>query len=189
MFIQVKKEGMMSFRRLKEKIKSMGKGKLLFRIMCVLISVFFVITVFKVVWFLKNRQAIKKYLEKEKEQKELIFAQGQEGKTERTKGKDVSGEDISGIVRYAGMVRIFYAGDEKSRMVVYEVKAAKSELLKFYKKEMSSGGWKEDKELSIEKQALTYVKGNREVQIMINSGKFNKNKIATVVFLSQNVEK
>jgi preprotein translocase subunit SecG len=179
----------MFFHRLKERIKSMGKGKLLFRIMCVLMSVFFVITVFKVVWFLKNRQAIKKYLEKEKEQKQLIFAESQEGKTERTKGKDVSGEDISGIVRYAGMVRIFYAGDEKSRMVVYEVKAAKAELLKFYKKEMSSGGWKEDKELSLKKQVLTYIKGNREVQIMVNSGKFNKNKIATVVFLSQNVEK
>ncbi len=179
----------MSFGRLKEKIKSVEKGKLLFRIMCVLVLVFFIITVFKVVWFLKNRQVIKEYLEKEKEQKQLIFAQMQEGKTEQSKGKDVLGKDIPGIVRYAGMVRTFYAGDEESQMVVYEVKNAKAELLKFYKKEMSSGGWKEDKELSRKKQALTYIKGSREIQIIVNSGNFSRDKTATVIFLSQNVEK
>ena len=53
----------MSFRRLREKIKSIEKGKLLFRIITVLLLVFFIVTVFKVIWFLKNRQAIREYLE------------------------------------------------------------------------------------------------------------------------------
>ncbi|MCK4532435.1 hypothetical protein KAU39_01505 [bacterium] len=179
----------MSFRRLKEKIKSVEKGKLLFRIICVLILGFFIITVFKVVWFLKNRQAIREYVEKGKEQKQLIVAQMQEGKTGKNKGKDVLGKDIPGITRYIGMVRIFYVGDENSRMVVYEVKADKAEVLKFYRKEMSSGGWKKDEKLSLKKKALTYVKGDREVQIMVNSGYFSKDKITTVTFLSQNIER
>jgi len=132
---------------------------------------------------------MKEYMQNVKEQKQLMFAQMQEEKTERAKGKDVSGEDIPGIVRYTGMVRIFYVGDEDSRIVVYEVKAPKAELLKFYKKEMNSGGWKEDKELSLKKKALTYIKGDREVQLMVNNGDFSKDKITTVTLLSQNIEK
>ncbi|MCK5534424.1 hypothetical protein KAI68_04845 [bacterium] len=133
---------------------------------------------------------MKEYLKERKENKQLVLSQVSGGKTKKNKEKkDVIGEDILGIPRYSGMIRTWYTDDGQSKMIIYEVKATKEELLKFYKKEMVSRGWKQDDKLTQGKKLLTYLKGKKEIQIIVNSNVFSKDKIATVTFLSRNIEK
>ncbi len=171
----------MSISKSDEKPVSTKKKDLWLKIVYLIAIVIFIGAIFKVVSFFNEQRRMKGYVRRTKEMQKAFSESTMQ--SEKDKEKDVPGEDIKDVPRYAGMVRTWYVGNGKSKMVVYEVKASKDELLKFYEKEMASGGWEKDKN----KQSLTYSKDKKSVEIII-AGSFSREQVATVTMLSEEQE-
>ena len=76
--------------------------------------------------------------------------------------QDVGGEDIAGIPRFPGMVRVAFGVQEQKRRVTYKVKASFAEVIAFYAREMATLGFtKEVTAASPAEEAHVYARGNR----------------------------
>lgn len=164
------------------------KKNLWLQIGYLIIVVILMIGVLKIVYFFKEKQRIRKYIEESKKAQEMVSQNFQEMFKQTFQGKeggkkDVPGEDVQEVPRYPGMIRAWYVGQAERKMVVYVVKASRDELLKFYEKEMLSNSWKKKKP-SKKKQELTYNKGKRIVEILITDA-FSKGQPAIVTVLSK----
>ena len=60
---------------------------------------------------------------------------------EAVPGQDVGGEDIPGVPRYAGLVRVAYALNEGKRSATYRGKADYAAVLAYYQRELAALGF------------------------------------------------
>ena len=76
--------------------------------------------------------------------------------------QDVGGEDIAGVPRFPGMVRVAFGVQEQKRRVLYKGKASFAEVIAFYAREMATLGFtKEVTAASPAEETHAYARGNR----------------------------
>ncbi len=76
--------------------------------------------------------------------------------------QDVGGEDIAGIPRFPGMVRVAFGIQERKRRVTYKGEAVFAKVIAFYAREMATLGFtKEVTAASPSEETHVYAKGNR----------------------------
>ena len=76
--------------------------------------------------------------------------------------QDVGGEDIAGIPRFPGMMRVAFSVQEQKRSVAYKGKASFAEVIAFYAREMATPGFtKEVTAASPAEETHVYAKGSR----------------------------
>ena len=74
----------------------------------------------------------------------------------------VGGEDIAGLPRFPGMVRVAFSIQEQKRRVAYKGAAGFAEVIAFYAREMATLGFtKEVTAASLAEETHVYAKGNR----------------------------
>ncbi|MBU1690699.1 MAG: hypothetical protein KJ958_10740 [Gammaproteobacteria bacterium] len=76
--------------------------------------------------------------------------------------QDVGGEDIAGIPRFPGMVRVAFGVHEQKKSVTYKGETGFAEVIAFYAREMATLGFtKEVTAASPAEETHVYAKGNR----------------------------
>ena len=76
--------------------------------------------------------------------------------------QDVGGEDIAGLPRFPGMVRVAFSVYERKKSVAYKGAAGFAEVITFYAREMATLGFtKEVTAASLAEETHVYAKGNR----------------------------
>ncbi|WP_265942112.1 hypothetical protein [Dechloromonas sp. A34] len=76
--------------------------------------------------------------------------------------KDVGGEDIEGIPRFPGMVRVAFGVQEQKKSVAYKGESGFAEVIVFYAREMAKQGFsKEVTSASTAEETHVYTKGSR----------------------------
>ena len=82
--------------------------------------------------------------------------------------QDVGGEDIAGIPRFPGMMRVAFSVQEQKRRVAYKGKASFAEVIAFYAREMATRGFtKEVTAASPTEETHVYAKGNRRIALKL----------------------
>lgn len=82
--------------------------------------------------------------------------------------QDVGGEDIAGVPRFPGMVRVAFGVQEQKRRVIYKGKASFAEVIAFYAREMATLGFtKEVTAASPAEEAHVYARGNRRFALKL----------------------
>lgn len=76
--------------------------------------------------------------------------------------QDVGGEDIAGVPRFPGMVRVAFGVHERKKSVAYKGAASFAEVIALYAREMATLGFtKEVTAASPAEETHVYAKGNR----------------------------
>ncbi len=76
--------------------------------------------------------------------------------------QDVGGEDIAGVPRFPGMVRVAFGVREQKKSVAYKGETGFAEVIAFYAREMATLGFtKEVTAASPAEETHVYAKGNR----------------------------
>lgn len=80
--------------------------------------------------------------------------------------QDVGGEDISGIPRFPGMVRVAFEVREQKRSVTYKGKTGFAKVLAFYAREMAKLGFTEQvTAAAATEETRIYTQGNRRLAL------------------------
>ena len=76
--------------------------------------------------------------------------------------QDVGGEDVAGLPRFPGMVRVAFSVRERKKSVAYKGAAGFAEVIAFYAREMATLGFtKEVTAASLAEETHVYTKGYR----------------------------
>ncbi len=82
--------------------------------------------------------------------------------------QDVGGEDIAGVPRFPGMMRVTFSVQEQKRRVAYKGKVSFAEVIAFYAREMVTLGFsKEVTAASPTEEVHVYAKGNRRIELKL----------------------
>ncbi len=82
--------------------------------------------------------------------------------------QDVGGEDIAGIPRFPGMVRVAFGVHEQKKSVTYKGETGFAEVIAFYAREMAMLGFtKEVTAASPTEETHAYAKGNRRIALKL----------------------
>ena len=83
-------------------------------------------------------------------------------------GQDVGGEDIAGIPRFPGMVRVAFSIHEQKKSVAYKGETGFAKVIAFYAREMATLGFtKEVTAASPSEETHVYAKGNRRFALKL----------------------
>lgn len=81
-------------------------------------------------------------------------------------GQDVGGEDIAGIPRFRGMVRVAFGVLEQKKSVAYKGEAGFAEVIAFYAREMTTLGFtRQVTSASPTEETHVYASGNRRLAL------------------------